>query len=245
MLHALPLLRFHEIDALPLSFDAEKKRRAIFGSSCLARLLTLGPKGFAPFLRRPCEEASEPLSVVRADKSLTVLLETFAETGFGFARIEDRAGAGALASLPDFLGMYQERTISTSLRARDVASPAFAMRKRATLREVFEQMFSRRYRRIFIAGTRNFIWDRSIIEHVFSPAVLKEILDEPANDVLSSPISEVEPTRAKVISPGMSLKEAAQILKAERGQCLVFDDRVVTPWDVIMKPWVLKKLKTL
>ncbi|MFI5421179.1 MAG: hypothetical protein ACHQ1H_09465, partial [Nitrososphaerales archaeon] len=56
MLLAVSLLRFHQIDALPIGFKrTQKKRLAVFGYSCLKKLLETDPDNLGKFLELPCE----------------------------------------------------------------------------------------------------------------------------------------------------------------------------------------------
>jgi len=153
-------------------------------------------------------------------------------------------GVGALLTLPDVLGLYQDGTLSSSLRLDDVGSTAFSMPSKSTLREVLGEMFDRRIRRVFVSKTRGFVWDRSMIEHLFSPAVLARVAHRASGDMLDMPISGIGTTTAKEVEGRMQMREAAASLKAEPGQCLVFNGKVVTPWDVVMKPWNKGELKT-
>ena len=248
MLPAMSLLRFHEIDALPLAFDGggkrqEHKQRAVFGFSSLVRLLLLKPKELGPFLKKPCETVSESLVTVGARQSLSSLLDAFARTRFGFARVEDGRNVGALAGLSDVLGLYETGAIASDLTVRDVGSPILSTPGETTLRGALKVMFEKRYRRIFVSGEREFVSDRGIIGHIFAPTVLNSILQD-GKDVLDTPVSVVEKTSAKEVQPDTHLKKAAGILRAEKaGQCLVFDGMVVTPWDIVMKPWKTKALK--
>jgi len=243
MFLALSLLRFEEIDALPLSFDADGKHRAVAGFSSLARLMRLEPKGLQRFLRRPCEEASEPLASVEAGRNLSVLLDKFLETRFGFARVNERNRVGALARLRDLLALYGAGRFETRLAVEDVASPIFALPRETSVREALDQMFDRRCRRVFISGTKKFVWDRGIIERLFSPTVLALATKSPSKDFLTAPLSEFEGLTATDVKPSTGLKEAARMMRLTRGHCLTFEDKVVTPWDVVMKPWKEKELR--
>jgi len=243
ILSVLPLLRFHEIDVLPLSFDAGRKQRGVFGFSCLARLLNVRPEGISSFLKRPCEVVSEPLAIIRADRSLSSLLNVFLRRRFGFARVVESRGAGALLVLSDVLGLYQDGTLRSSLVLEDVGSTVFSMPTKSTVREVLVEMFDRRIRRVFISGTHEFISDRSIIEHLFSPAVLARVAQSEPEDILETAISGIGTTTAKVTEGRMHLREAAALLKIEPGQCLVFNGKVATPWDIVVKPWKESELK--
>lgn len=242
-LSALSLLRFHEIDALPVLPDSRLKHRAVFGFSCLARLMQLKPKQFTPFLEQPCESASEPIATVQASQALSSLLDAFARTRFGFARVEKRRDVGALVGLPDVLGLFGDGKVSSRLSVKSVASPIFSISKDATLGKALQEMFGRRCRRLFIDGTSEFIWDRGIIGYIFSPESLSSAATGRSADILRTPVAELETSTAKEVSPKTSLRSAAGILLAERGRCLVFDENVVTPWDVVMKPWKARALK--
>ena len=244
MISVLPLLRFHEIDALPLSFDSAKKQRGIFGYSSLARILSLGPKRFPGFLNQPCEDVSEPLATVRADRQISKLLDEFHRTRFGFARVIEKRRIGGLVSLDDILRLYDDGTVSSKMTAEGVSSKTFSLSPNSTVRDALEQMFARRIRRVFVGQGREFVWDRSIIDYLFSPAVLAKVAQEPSKDALQFQLSDIKPTEAIRTTSGTSLKEAAALLTSERGQCLIFDGKVVTPWDVVMKPWEAKKLRT-
>lgn len=65
-----------------------------------------------------------------------------------------------------------------------------------------------------------------------------------SKEVLDVTVAEVERVTAREVSPETTLEEAARALRADRrGQCLVFDGTVVTPWDLVMKPWIAGALR--
>jgi len=247
MLPAMSLLRFHEIDVLPLSFVGRRRQqRALFGSSCLAKIMLLGPGRFRAFLDQPCRAASEKLVSVNAGLGLSTLLNAFSKTRLGFASVEEEGGFSGLVSLSDVLGLYETGAVSAQLTVEAVGSPIFSMPGDSTLRKGLEEMLRRWHRRVFLEGTREFISDRSIVDYLFSPAVLSGLVREKGamTDVLGERISSVETTKANEVSPDTTLRVAASTLKSERaGQCLVFDGMVVTPWDLVMKPWKARALK--
>jgi hypothetical protein len=243
ILSVLPLLHFHEIDVLPLSFDDERRQKGVSGFSCLATLMKVRPEEVSSFLKQPCEVVSKPLATIRADWPLSSLLDVFLRRRFGFARVVERKGAGALLTLPDVLGLYQDGTLRSALTLEDVGSTAFSVPGESTIKEVLVEMFGRGIRRVFISETHEFVWDRSIIERLFSPAVLARAARRESENILEIPISEMRATTAKEAEGRMQLREAAALLKVEPGQCLVFSGKVVTPWDIVMKPWKERELK--
>ena len=247
MLPAMSLLRFHEIDALLLAKEAGKKQpRAVGGYSTLARLMLVGPEKLGSFLEQPCETASQPVPTLRADQSLSSLLETFAKTRIGFARVEGKRNVGVLASLSDVLELYETGAIAADLTVEEVGSIRSSMPGGTTMKKALEEMFKKKHRRMFVSGGKEFISDRGIIGRIFGAAVLGKMLHGRAARVeaLDIPISSVDKMIPKEVAPNTSLMEAARTLAAGRGgQCLVFGRMVATPWDIVMKPWIAGALK--
>src|SRR5579862_2359936 len=84
LLLAASLLRFHQIDAIPIGFErAQKKHLAVLGYSCLANLLKTDPSWYKSFLEQPCEKAAQEIATVSSDTELSDLLKVFEKTEFG------------------------------------------------------------------------------------------------------------------------------------------------------------------
>jgi len=88
----LSLLRFNEVDALPLASDTGGLLRCLSGYSCLARLLNSNAMNLDTFLKQPCVQASEPLTCVGSDEDLEALMDAFLRTRFGFSGVQIRGG---------------------------------------------------------------------------------------------------------------------------------------------------------
>ncbi len=242
MFPAISLLRFHEIDALPIASEAGEGQRAVFGLSSLARLSSLKQGDFKDFLNRPCEEVSESLSSISADADLGELLDLFKKTKFGFARVDEKGETAGLVGLSDVLRLYEKGKIKTKLTAGDVASKVFALPGGTPLGRALQEMFEHRFRRVFV-GPRSdsFISDRMIIAFVFDPRTLEK-MSRGALKVLDTPIKDIPRMKARRVKASTRLAKAAAELRAERGQCLLSEVGLATPWDVVMKPWNGKNL---
>lgn len=243
----LYLLRMKDVDAVPIFPMARRGARAVFGFSALLHLMKLGPKGFADFVRGPCEAASDELSLLGLEDDLEALLEAFEARRLGFALVRDprQAKKAGLASLADVLSLYGRGGIRSDLTVEDVGTRIFSMPSGSSIRDALQQMFRHRYRRVFLSGESTYVSDRGILGYLFSPSILEELGTDETLDPLSKPIGEVEKSTPATIDPRKGLKLAALKLKEERGGCLVTDDhRVVTPWDVVMKPWLSGELAT-
>jgi hypothetical protein len=235
MLIAVSLLRFHQVDAVPIEFKISRKNHlAVFGYSCLSKLLETRTQDYGKFLKLPAIKAALKLSAVDIDNSVLELLEVFQKTKFGFAWVNSER-LGGFASLRDLLKLYEKNSISTPLKLADLSSPIISLPSRASVKVVLSELFSRRIRRIFVDGTNLLVTDRRIIGHIFSPANIEKASVRPQS-LLEMSLGEVEAFRPPKVSGKLSAKKGAQLLGGESDECLITEKGVVTPWDLIMKP---------
>ena len=243
MLVALSLLKFEKVDAIPIGVvGSPGKKRVVSGYSSLSEI-NLNQGGVAKLLARPCENFSVVLKTIEAESDLKDLLRTIGRTGFGCVCIEKNSGKEmcGMVSLRDLLTLYGKSIFGSNLSVGDVASsPVFSLPRNATLKAALGEMLNRGIRRIFITGTDDVISDRSLINHVFSLSRLQA--SGKSSDPLETEIGEIEGTHASRISSETSIKEAAAHMIKTSETCLVCDRGVVTPWDLVVKPWKVGKL---
>ena len=243
MLLAVSLLRFHQIDALPIGFKRlQKKRYAVFGYSTLSKLLQTDPSEYGKFLEQPCETAALELAAISDTKDVEELLRTFKATKFGFAWAEGKFESGGFASLRDLLTLYDNGVIATKMKVGDVASPIVSLKPSTSLKEVINEMFNRRFRRMFVGGTSRVISDRRIIGYVFSTTRLNVVSVKPQT-LLDANLGDLDALVPEEISPNASIMQAARTMRGQVEECLVSEKGVVTPWDLVMKPWLEGKLE--
>jgi hypothetical protein len=238
LLTVLYLLRMSDVDAVPVVPATRRGARAVFGFSCLPKFMRLSPGRFADVLRGPCEAASDELALVDIEDDIDSLFEAFKATKLGFALVQDDSSSRrGLVGLDDFLKLYHTGTLRTDMRVADVGTTIVSASGTTTIREALRAMFRSRHRRLFLQGERSYVSDRSIMNHVFSPTVLEEVGRDEGRDALATPISRLAAAVPVAVSLRMPLRSAALNLQRERGGCLVAGGKVVTPWDVVMKPW--------
>ena len=242
MVLAVSLLRFHQIDALPIGFNRkQKKRSAVFGYSCLKKLVETKPEDLGKFLELPCEKASQELSTIKKTREIAALLKIFEKTKFGFAWVESEK-LGGFASLRDLLTLYGKGLIATDVTVGEVASPIFSMPADAKIDAVLEEMFRRRIRRVFIQGRKNLVTDRRMIAHIFSTPRLTQTAKHP-EELLDVRLGDMDAMEPYFVQENTHLKEAAYIAGKLIEECLVCEKGVVTPWDLLMKPLTLGRLE--
>ncbi|MDA4129564.1 MAG: hypothetical protein OK457_02225 [Thaumarchaeota archaeon] len=242
MLLAVSLLRFHQIDALPIGFKArQKKRFAVFGYSCLKKLLQTDPEDYGKFLELPCEKASQELSTIDMLEDIAALLRVFRKTKFGFTWVESNK-LGGFASLRDLLGLYGKKLISTDLTIGEVASSIFSLPPDTRIVAVLEEMFTRKFRRVFVDGRKTLVTDRRMIGYIFSTSRIALAAKKPKS-LLEIKLGEIDAVQPQFVPKNMSIGEASEIMGKMTDECLVCEKGVVTPWDLVMKPLALGKLR--
>ncbi|MDA4123343.1 MAG: CBS domain-containing protein [Thaumarchaeota archaeon] len=245
LLTVLYLLRMQDVDAVPIVPVTNKGARAVFGFSSLPHFMNLGPEGFAELLRGPCEAASDELNLLSVEDELGSLLDAFKSRTLGLALVHEggRKMKAGLLSLTDVLALYGTGVIHAGMTVGDVGSPILSLPSTTTIREALQAMFRHRHRRVFLTGVEAYVSDRSIMSSLFSPTILEQLGSEKSKDILSTPIAKVEKVTPVAVGPKTSLSKAAYMLRRDRGGCLITSEKkVVTPWDVVMKPWLTDRL---
>jgi CBS domain-containing protein len=245
LLLAASLLRFHQIDAIPIGFKKKQKNHlAVLGYSCLSHLLKTDPGLYMEFLEQPCENAAQELSAISADDDVEDLLDLFYETKFGFAMVEGKFELGALVSLRDLLGLFKNKFLATTLTIDQIASPIFSMDSSSTLRDLLTEMFQRRFRRIFLDNPTEgkVITDRRLISYIFSTSRLDELAQHHHQNLLDTSADKLETMRPIRLKGRTKVSDAANVMTGEIEECLVSKKGVVTPWDVLLKPWKMGQL---
>ena len=103
-------------------------------------------------------------------------------------------------------------------------------------------MFDHHFRRIFVDDQHTLVTDRRIIGYLFSSARLSATFENPKT-MFDANLGDLERMEPKKISSKASLKTAALSMKDASEDCLICEKGVVTPWDLIMKPRKMRRLK--
>jgi len=224
-------------------FSQNRRLRAFSGYGLLGALVRTPAKGYYRFLFERCERASLPLPCIDAGSSLSRVFEVMSKTRIGWL-LARRDVEYAMVTLADLLPLYERGVLATDLLLKDVSTDkVFTLAAGARLDDALRGLIERRVRRVFLSGTRKFVSDREIMEHIFSPERLRVVRESPEK-MLESPLWRVGPASAAKASPGLGVAEMATALDATSGaHCVLAGSGLVTPWDLIMKPWTMGRLK--
>ena len=241
LLYAASLLRFHVIEAAMILVDKRQpmqigdKVAFISGYPILTTLQKTKPRDIYSALFEPCDKYSVAVKPTRSAQDLRDLLLIFREARFGFTAVID-GEMYAMVGLSDVLGLYKSGALSTDLTAHDVASEPVSVEPGTTIRDALNLMLENRIRRVFIRGTNTFVSDRELVSFFFSPRKLQEIRRSPG-ETLDDAVLKVGPVEAPRIGDDLPLREAASMVVQSQGGALTCNKGVVSPWDLVMKPF--------
>ena len=191
-------------------------------------------------LFEPCDLSFVAVAPLKTTRDLRGLLLVFWEEKFGFTAVTD-GSMYSMVGLSDVLGLYQSGALGSDLCVRDVVSRPVAVERRTPLKEALKMMIERRIRRVFISGTGAFLSDREIVSRIFSPRNLKETKKSPST-MLDGTVLDFGPVAAVEVRGDTPLGEAAGLLALAQGGALRCDEGIVSPWDVLMKPFSTGRL---
>jgi hypothetical protein len=99
-------------------------------------------------------------------------------------------------------------------------------------------MLNRKFRRVLI-GESALVTEKEILEYLF-----RKSIQEPTqlSSLMNRRVAEVNYVSVPRIDDGAGLGEAAKVLSNSKRRCALSSSGIVTPWDLIMKPWRLGRL---
>lgn len=236
----LPIVRSSDKTLSFVSNDG-KHLIAFAGQAILSKLLEWNLRDHYMFLFEPIESASLQVLPIPIDEEISSLFRAFVRTKFGWSIIDDH-GTYAIVTLADLIPLYGRGVLETSLCARDVASPVFSLPQDTKLSKALQEMISRSVRRVFLSDTNRFVSDREILSYIFSPARLAIVRNSP-QEMLDAPLGDVGSVEAVNVDGSVTLREASELFKPLSGAwCLACREGVITPWDLVVKPWKMGQL---
>jgi hypothetical protein len=242
VLLAVSQLLFHDADALPIGFNRrQRKRHAVFGYSCLDKLLQTEPDEYGKFLDSPCVKSAKELARIKAEDNIEAFLQVFLKSGVGYSWVESKKVSG-FASMIDSLELYSQGLIETDMSIGEIASPIFSLPGETKIDVALQEMFDRKFHRVFVEGKNRLLTDRRIIGKVFSTERLPLASKNPKTflDLKLADIDTVEPLYLKESAP---IRQAALTISKVHEETLVCEKGVITPWDLVIKPLEIGKLQ--
>ena len=249
---AISILRANQSNALYIEPPAnmhlreEEHRRplAVSKYSILSNLVSTEPAHYDRFMESSCTESALLIGSVSENDDIVSLLHVFESSTLGYSAIENSAHKLiGIVSLVDMLHLYENKVFSSDLFIADVASsPIFGLRAETPLRRAVNAMVTRKFRRILIEGSKKIVSDTDIIDFLFEeerPKTFKFL----SHRLLDGNLADLRGREPPTIQPTEPIASAAKITTTAHQNCLLTDSSIVTPWDIILKPWRLGRLQ--
>jgi len=195
-------------------------------------------------------EASPPSSLptIQLDDELARGLGLIVANRFGNLLVLDDKGAlVGLLSLEGVIGFLAARTKPIGISLKKISSKLKLMGEGESMSGVFRFMMRNRVRRAIMTSGGGFYCctEREIMKALFSPSGLKSLKDDP-NAILEMPIEHlVSPFLSVVpnLSGGLDTTEGwVQASWNTNCTAIVDGERIVSPWDFVVKPFLAGKL---
>jgi CBS domain-containing protein len=248
LLDAITALRKNDYRIVLVGGKISEERQAggalvISGYSIVSKLLESGARKYGVLLGSKCVDSALVVGSIDDGKDMLSLLHVFETTTFGFAALHQsgRNDVSGTISVKDLLPLYQSGVLSTKLEVNDVkSSPIIAMPKDSKLSEALQEMLRFKLRKLLISGSDSVVTDTQILSYLFQDSVKLE--ESFSKRLQEGTLQKIESSKVPNISKNDNVKAAAEKLRATGSVSLLTEDGIVSPWDLIMKPWRLGEL---
>jgi hypothetical protein len=235
-------------DRTPTSQSGGRISYAVSRYTILSSLLQIERDQYQSFLHAPSEDVAFPIGSLSFDDDILSLLHMFESSNVGYALVSrgDRAYTSTLVTFKDLLGLFNIRVFLSELQAKDVASsPLFSVPIRATIKETVNEMVGRKLRRALISDSQRMVSDKEVFAYLFSGERLKQRLESCPQNLLEGTLEEIETRELMWLDDNLNIGEVARILLCEKEDAILCSRGIVTPWDLVIKPWRLGALQVL
>jgi len=176
------------------------------------------------------------------------IMKKIASNKFGDVILTNENGqpVGVL-SVSQVITSLAHKRKKVDMKVRDVATRLKLAAEEQPLSDALRYMMRNRMRRTIIKRNGKFygLTEREILKAFFSLDGLQSLHDDPQK-FLGSRLGELVGGRAKQlpsVKGDIRIHEAWQYLKGDPSACVIVDqNRIATPWDLVMKPYFEGKL---
>ena len=166
---------------------------------------------------------------VSKETKLYELIEFWKKTRRAFAAIPNEFLDYSAISAKKLLEIGMK--IKTSTTISDLPEKKLlTFTNQSTIGDVLNLMLEGNTRRLILEKSAKFINDRIILQKISEE--LKYLQD--VNDFLNIPISEFKLEEIKTISGNLTISEVSKIMYEMKHPCVLFRDKIITPWDICL-----------
>ena len=175
---------------------------------------------------------SHAVSVVEAASPLSVALDIFGRTKFAFAPITVDSRVATSLSLRDVLRLVAGK-LNTPVG--ELASKLISVKSNTSIENALELMVEKGIRNLAVSNDNDtrIINDRKILEFLLSYEGRRVMASPRKLDGVN--VDLLDTLAAKHVRKNTPAGIAAEFLSNVDTPCLICEDSIVTPWDIVMK----------
>lgn len=170
---------------------------------------------------------------VESIDTISSVLTIFKKTKFAFAPVMMKGQAETSISVRDLLPIIVDAKLSESCKV--IASTIVLSSEESDLESVIDLMLAENVRNVVIKkeNCAVVINDRKILEFLFSPVARNAIRQ--GKKLAEFSVGALNPNLVPIISTDLTISEGARLLTSIENSFLLFEDSILTPWDVVIK----------
>lgn len=175
---------------------------------------------------------NEP-SMVEASDPLTVALDIFSKTKFAFVPITINSRVATSLSMRDVLRIAAGK-LNTPVE--DLSSRLVSVKHGTSIEKALGLMLEKGIRNLAVrseSGDTRIINDRKILEFLLSYEGRRVMASPMGLDAVS--VDHLDMPAPKHVKQGTPAGIAAELLSDVNTPCLLCNDSIITPWDIVMK----------
>lgn len=173
------------------------------------------------------------ITSVEADVLLSEVMIIFGKTKFAFVPITIGGEITTAISIRDLLSLIVDARLTGSSKL--ISSPMINCSTETNLKGVIDSMLSSNIRNIIVRqeNDRFVINDRKILEFLFSPDARMMFMK--GKELADIKVGTLNLDLASVKIDDLAISIAAKLLMSVVTPFLLFENSILTPWDVVMK----------
>jgi CBS domain-containing protein len=194
------------------------------------------------------ERSHKEEEMINIDSPVSKVIELFKKTKFAFTPITKDGNVVAILTIRDFLSIVMDKYNAETTPISQISSKLTSIDKNTDVLKAIDIMLMKGIRNIGISKNRNkpsevigVINDRKILEFLLSYTgrqIMKDLEQKTISHVRLIRLTEnldIYPIRE--VPQDISIKSAATLLTEMERPFLILEgkDKIVTPWDIVMK----------
>lgn len=174
--------------------------------------------------------STEQILQVDVNTKLSHIIENWKQKRRAVAIIEDNNKSVyspiALRTILEIISLSRTNIMASDIKKKKIVT----INKHDKILDVFSMMLQNKVRRVIVEGTHEFISDRIVINNIITRFNFlrdsENLYEKTVTDFDCEEIPEIH---------NMPISELSRLLAVQKYPCVLYDDGIITPWDIVEK----------